>query len=111
MNKITEIKLRKAMKYLKENASGKYSFDSDGNTIFMKYAWKYGSSYHPVLYEIPVTEVTKLINSFYSDRCEQCEVHSHCVEYQIEPFAEEIHGEEIWMHLCSECYYQNCQDI
>lgn len=43
------------------------------------------------------------------DVCEHCG--NSYGDYTINPYDEDIHGEENWEYICSECYDQCCQDI
>lgn len=40
-----------------------------------------------------------------------CSTHNLPEEYILDPYVLEIYGDENWMWLCPECYYERCQDI
>ena len=45
----------------------------------------------------------------------KCDYFEYCgneaVKYEIDPFCEEIHGEEIWRWYCDSCYDNDLMDI
>lgn len=50
----------------------------------------------------------------FSDRnpkCEGCEWESPDVQYQIDPYAAEIHGVEIWRWMCDHCLKTAAEDV
>ena len=45
------------------------------------------------------------------DKCDFCGKISEDVKYRINPYIEEIFNEEIWEHLCDDCYNEYLMDI
>lgn len=44
-------------------------------------------------------------------QCEICGDHDETVSEKMDPFAYEIHNEEVYCNMCDECEYQKRMDI
>ena len=40
-----------------------------------------------------------------------CEITGLPERYVINPYTEDIYGEEVWEWMCDECYHDACMDI
>jgi hypothetical protein len=56
-----------------------------------------------------VEEAKKLLLGY--KHCEYCGEWKHGVEYTINPFLQEIHGEQEWLWLCEDCVNELLMDI
>lgn len=45
------------------------------------------------------------------EKCEDCGIENETVSTTTCPFAADVHGKEVVITVCDECYHQRCLDI
>ena len=45
------------------------------------------------------------------DKCDYCNKYKEDVKYVLDPYAAEIHDEEMFIYLCDDCYQEFLEEI